>query len=338
MQPAKLYPLRFQPIFQRYLWGGRRLAEVLNKPIGNDNAAESWEIVDHDNYQSVVAYGAEAGKSLCELIAENGTELLGPAAFKKISGEQIPPHLRQRFPLLLKFLDANQHLSVQVHPDDSYGATLSPPDLGKTEAWYVMHADPGAKIFAGLKPGTTKESFESAVAAGETESMLHSFEPKAGDCVFIPAGTMHAIGAGLLIAEIQQASNTTFRVYDWGRVESDGKSRPLHIQQAIAVNDFSRGPVSPSAAAASADPNWQTIVDCDKFVMNKTRLTTPVDAAGDGRFHIVACTRGEVAIENDPSGMPLTIGQTAILPASLGSTKLTPGTEGAELLEIHLPD
>ncbi len=338
MNTTPLYPLRFQPIFQRYLWGGRRLAEVLNKPIGNDSAAESWEIVDHDQYQSVVTHGTEAGKSLRELIAESGLALLGDAALEKISSDKIPPHLRQRFPLLLKFLDANQHLSVQVHPDDAFGATLSPPDLGKTEAWYVMHADPGAKIFAGLKPEITQAAFESAVAEGKTESVLHSFEPKAGDCVFIPAGTMHAIGAGLLIAEIQQASNTTFRVYDWGRVDKDGKSRPLHIEQAITVNDFSRGPVSPSAASPASDPNWQTIVNCDKFVMNKASLTSAVSVAGDNRFHIIACTRGEVSIENDPSGVPLTIGQTVLLPASLGATKLCPGTEGAELLEIHLPD
>jgi mannose-6-phosphate isomerase len=338
MNASQLYPLRFQPIFQRYLWGGRRLAEVLNKSIGNDSAAESWEIVDHDQYQSVVTHGTEAGKSLRELIAESGLALLGDAALEKISSDKIPPHLRQRFPLLLKFLDANQHLSVQVHPDDAFGATLSPPDLGKTEAWYVMHADPGAKIFAGLKPGINQAAFESAVARGTTESVLHSFEPKAGDCVFIPAGTMHAIGAGLLIAEIQQASNTTFRVYDWGRVDKDGKSRPLHIEQAITVNDFSRGPVSASAASPASDPNWQTIVNCDKFVMNKASLTSAVSVAGDNRFHIIACTRGEVSIENDPSGVPLTIGQTVLLPASLGATKLCPGTEGAELLEIHLPD
>lgn len=332
-----MYPLRFQPIFRRYLWGGRRLAEVLHKPIGQEAAAESWEIVDHENDRSVVAFGPLAGKSLRELIAEAGVELLGQSVLDQIADDDVPPHLRGRFPLLLKFLDANQHLSVQVHPDDRFGATLSPPDLGKTEAWYVLHAQEGARIYAGLKSGITKEAFGAAVAAGETETTLHSFQPQTGDCVFIPAGTMHAIGAGLLIAEIQQASNTTFRVYDWGRVESDGQPRPLHIDQAIEVTDFSRGPVNPVPAQKSHDPIWSELVSCDKFVMNKAVIDRPIKVGGDGRFHILAITRGELGIELDPANSPLRLGQTALLPASLAAVELKPGVEGAELLEIHLP-
>lgn len=331
-----MYPLRFQPIFRRYLWGGRRLAEVLHKTIGDEPAAESWEIVDHEDDQSIVAFGPLKDQSLRQLIADQGPEILGESALRMISDLSVPVHLRNRFPLLLKFLDANQHLSVQVHPDDSYGAALSPPDLGKTEAWYVMHADPGAKIYAGLKHGITKERFISAVAAGQTESTLHAFEPQAGDCVFIRAGTMHAIGAGLLIAEIQQASNTTFRVFDWDRVDQDGNSRPLHIEQAIAVTDFSRGPVNPNPVGPVDTAGWSTLIECEKFVMRKATLSQPTLLGGDGQFHILAVTNGSLRLENDPSGLPLRLGQTCLLPACLDSVTVAPESEGAELLEIHV--
>ncbi len=296
-EPARMYPLRFQPIFRRYLWGGRRLAEVLQKPIGQEAAAESWEIVDHEDDQSIVTNGPLAGKSLRELIAETGAELLGQSVLDRIAGDDVPVQLRDRFPLLLKFLDANQHLSVQVHPDDCFGATLSPPDLGKTEAWYVLHAQPDSKIYAGLKAGITEADFRAAVADGQTEATLHSFQPRTGDCIFIPAGTMHAIGAGLLIAEIQQASNTTFRVYDWGRVDTDGHPRPLHIEQAIEVTDFSRGPVNPSPPQKPNGSCWSELVSCDKFVMSKAVFDRPIKVGGDGRFHILAVTGGELEID-----------------------------------------
>jgi len=333
-----MYPLRFEPLFRRYIWGGRRLADVLNKPIGDQNAAESWEVVDHEDDQSVVRFGSHAGKTLRQLIAEQGEELIGASLLAEISSHDLPKHLQNRFPLLLKFLDANRHLSVQVHPDDTFGATLSPPDLGKTEAWYVMHADPGAKIFAGLKQGVTAESFREAISKGETESALHSFQPNQGDCVFIPAGTMHAIGEGLLIAEIQQASNTTFRVYDWGRVGDDGQPRPLHIEQAIEATDFSRGPVNSETPKPTDSKNWQTIVECNKFVMNRGNLTEPESIAGDGRFRILAITKGSLLVDGDPSESPMKLSDTALLPACLGPTKLTPGDQGAEVLEISVPD
>lgn len=332
-----MYPLRFQPIFRRYLWGGRRLAEVLQKPIGQDAAAESWEIVDHEDDQSVVTNGPLAGKSLRQLISESGAELLGQSVLDRIANKDVPVQLRDRFPLLLKFLDANQHLSVQVHPDDQFGATLTPPDLGKTEAWYVLHAQSESKIYAGLKAGVTEADFRAAVADGQTEQTLHSFQPRAGDCIFIPAGTMHAIGAGLLIAEIQQASNTTFRVYDWGRVDKDGQPRPLHIEQAIEVTDFSLGPVNPAQPQSSNDSDWSELVSCDKFVMSKSELQRPTKVGGDGRFHILAVTGGELNIELDPAHSNLQLGQTVLLPASLPAVELRPGDNGAELLEIHVP-
>jgi len=177
-----MYPLRFEPLFRRYIWGGRRLADVLNKPIGDQSAAESWEVVDHQDDQSIVRFGDLAGKSLRELIADHGNDLIGNQLMEKISSDELPDHLRNRFPLLLKFLDANRNLSVQVHPDDQFGATLSPPDLGKTEAWYVMHADPGSKIYAGLKEGVTAESFRAAISESMTGGELATMDSH-GICI-----------------------------------------------------------------------------------------------------------------------------------------------------------
>lgn len=333
-----MYPLRFEPLFRRYIWGGHRLSDYLAKEIGNDSAAESWEIVDHEDDQSVVRYGDLTGMSLRQIIADSGSDLIGERVMARISSPDLPVHLQNRFPLLLKFLDANRHLSVQVHPDDEFGATLDPPDLGKTEAWYVMHADQGAKIFAGLKPDVTEELFREAVENDDTESTLHSFEPKQGDCVFIPAGTMHAIGAGLLIAEIQQASDTTFRVYDWGRVDQDGQRRPLHIEQAISATDFEQGPVGAVPPRTTGVSNWMNLVSCEKFVMNRGTQSGPFQIGGNGRFRILAITKGSVEISGDPSGRRLNVGETSLIPACLGSVDLQPGPDGVELLEITVPD
>ncbi|MEM9942162.1 MAG: type I phosphomannose isomerase catalytic subunit [Planctomycetota bacterium] len=332
-----MYPLRFEPIFRRYIWGGQRLGTVLNKPIGSEKAAESWEIVDHQDDQSIVQFGPLKGKSLRQLVSENGIDLLNEKLFRQITSESIPAHLRSRFPLLFKFLDANRNLSVQVHPDDEMGATLSTPDLGKTEAWYVMHADPGSQIFAGLKQGTTREDFADAVQKGHSEELLHSFEPKKGDCVFVEAGTMHAIGEGLLVAEIQQASNTTFRVYDWGRVGDDGQPRELHIEQALKATDFNRGPVTAENPSAASKDGWQTLVDCEKFRMLRGKITEEDYFGGDGRFRILAVTEGELMLEGDPSGQPLVFGQTTLIPACLAPVKLTPLSENSEVLEILIP-
>ena len=189
-----LYPLRFEPILRRYLWGGRRLETVLGKRLGDgDDYAEIWEIVDHGNDHSVVTHGPHARRTLHELVTEFGPELFG---------RHVP---QAQFPLLLKFLDANKTLSVQVHPNDQQAAELDPPDLGKTEAWVVLAAEPGSKIYAGLQPGVDRDVLQQHVEAGTCDRCLYQFQPQVGDCILLEAGTVHAIGAGLVIAEIQQA-------------------------------------------------------------------------------------------------------------------------------------
>jgi mannose-6-phosphate isomerase len=320
-----LPPLRFTPILREYLWGGRRLGTELGKSIGiGDHYAESWEVVDHGNDQSIVAEGPLAGTALHTLVNERSSALFGRQ------------HPRPQFPLLLKFLDCHQVLSVQVHPNNVQAAKLDPPDLGKTEAWVVLAADPGSKIYAGLKTGVDRHQLEQALANGTCEKLLHSFEPRVGDCVLIEAGTVHALGAGLLIAEIQQASDTTYRLFDWNRVDRDGKPRPLHIQQALDVIDFSRGPVNPVTPLHTDDPNVERLVACDKFTMDRLRLSASHTMPNDNRFHILATIEGHNSLiaPNATSGMKR--GDTTLIAASTAGAKIEPQGR-AVALDMYLP-
>jgi mannose-6-phosphate isomerase len=317
-----LSPLRLKPLLQRYLWGGRRLETLLGKTLGEgDDYAESWEAVDHQDGQSVVLNGPLAGLTLRELMVRHGVELLGKHA-------PLP-----RFPLLFKFLDAQKTLSVQVHPNDAQASQQSPPDLGKTEAWVVLAADPGARIYAGLAPGTTREVLAAALDSGTCEKRLHVIEPQVGDCVFIPAGTVHALGAGLVIAEIQQASNTTFRLFDFNRVDKHGKSRPLHIAESLAVTDFARGPVSPQRPVFLSDQT-ERLVACDKFVLDRHTLHGFLSLPSDSRFHLLAVIGGEVNLRCGDFAEPLTLGTTVLLPASRAAAVLE---GGGVVLDMYLP-
>ena len=330
----ELYPLRFKPLFQPYLWGGDRLQQEFGKAAEmQPPIAESWEVVDHDDGQSLVLAGPLAGKTLGDLMQRDGARLLGDELWRRVSDERVPAHLRGRFPWIFKFLDARLPLSVQVHPNDRQGSRLTPPDLGKTEAWVVLASDPGSRIYAGLAPGVDADAFRAAVEAGNTESVLHSFEPKVGDCLFIPAGTVHALGAGLLIAEIQQASNTTFRLFDWNRVGADGKPRALHVQQGLEVIDFARGPVTPQVATDGEIAGRECLIACDKFRMERWRAEAlPAKCPTVGAPALVAVLQGEVSLTGDPLGKPLRRGDTALIPADVEST--LHGNEQSLLLVI----
>jgi mannose-6-phosphate isomerase len=318
MISAKPYPLRFRPLIKQTIWGGFRLGSALGKSIGEEqNYAESWEIVDHGEDQSVVLDGDLAGRSLHELVQQDPDWLLG-------SG-----HREREFPLLLKYLDCNRVLSVQVHPDDDYAAKLEIPDRGKTEAWYVVAAEPDSLIYAGLKAGVDRTTLAEAMAAGQTDSVLHSFHPSPGDCVFIPAGTVHALGAGLLIAEIQQSSNTTFRLFDWNRVGADGNPRPLHLEQSLAVTDYQSGPVHPQQSDRTRS-NWQTLVDCDKFCLHSLESGGDV-IGGDGRFHILTVPNGFAQLSFQNQDIKLARGETCLLPASMPRCQVTVGEDSTLL-------
>lgn len=332
----QFYPLRFQPVFREYIWGGRRLGTELDKPIGEGPTfAESWEIVDHGNDQSVIANGDLAGMKLGDLVRSNPTQLLGEKIALDIADKSRPTNLQNRFPLLFKFLDANQNLSVQVHPDDEMGATMPEPDLGKTEAWIVMGAAEGSKVYAGLKEGVDETEFRRSIEENRSEEVLHSFEPSVGDCIFIPAGTVHALGEGLLIAEIQQCSNTTFRLYDWGRVDANGVGRELHIDSGIAATDFSFGPVA-KVTPVEIDSDNELVVECDKFRVVRTRLRTSQNFSTAGSFKIIVVICGEIKISDDPSPESMSKGCTALIPASVGefTISVSESCDQAEFLII----
>ncbi len=334
-----MYPLRFEPNFRRYLWGGRRLGTTLHKNIGPESDyAESWEIVDRESDNSIVLAGACRGQTLGALIDSFGARLLGTQVYRNVCQESLPAPLQSRFPLLFKYLDANRTLSVQVHPDDEIGARLVPPDLGKTEAWYVLDAQPGSVVYAGLQSGVDRNRLSRAVASGTTDEVLHRIYPQPGDCIFIPAGTVHAIGEGLLIAEIQQSSDTTYRLFDWDRVDARGNPRQLHVDQAIAVTDYERGPVSVQTPRATGQAGIDELVACDKFVLNCWNLKKEKrHLATNDRFRLLSVVAGEMSIAGDPAGQPLSLGQTALIPAALGSVALTVG-DTCQFLEISVPD
>ncbi|MBX7168880.1 MAG: class I mannose-6-phosphate isomerase [Pirellulales bacterium] len=321
----RMYPLRFEPLLRRYLWGGRRLASELGKELPpGDDYAESWELCDRGDDQTRVARGPLAGKTLGELVRESGPALLGRH------------HPQTRFPLLFKFLDAQQTLSVQVHPDDARAARLIPPDLGKTEAWVVLSTKPGAVIYSGLKRGFDRAALAREVNRGTSELCLHRFEPRPGDCVFIPAGAVHALGAGLLIAEIQQASDTTYRLYDWNRVGADGRPRPLHIEAALDAIDFGLGPIDPVVPRPTAREQVENLVRCDKFIMDRLRLSEPLHAGGDDRCHLLVPIEGQMRVAGDPVDAPVRLGETILVPAEVGEVLLEPCAQ-ATLLDIYLP-
>lgn len=317
------YPLTFTPVLKQTIWGGRLLGDQLKKPIGPESDyAESWEVVDHGGDQSIVQNGKLAGQTLKQLIQNDPDWLLG----QKTGMDS--------FPLLLKYLDCNRVLSVQVHPNDEYALKMPTPDLGKTEAWYIVAAEPESLIYAGLKEGVDSQSLRNSIKNGTTAEALHSFHPSAGDIIFIPAGTVHALGAGLLVAEIQQSSDTTFRLFDWNRSDSRGKSRPLHIDQGVDVTDYFSGPVS----ARTSDPKlegWQTIVSCDKFVLNLLEKGE-ADTGHDEKFHIMTIPRGKAILRFGKEIMALSTGDTVLLPAAMQNCHVLVD-ENSTVMEMHLP-
>jgi mannose-6-phosphate isomerase len=335
-----LPPLVLRPIYRRYLWGGSRFASVFGRdlPAGED-FAESWQLVDRGDEQSVVAAGPLAGMTLGQLVREQGPALLGRHAR---GGLARHPGLAA-FPLLFKFLDAARDLSVQVHPDDAVAARLDPPDLGKTEAWVVVDAAAGAKIYAGLRDGVDAAALAAALRGGRCDEVLHAFEPRAGDCVFIPAGTVHAIGAGLLVAEIQQSSDVTFRLFDWNRVGPDGRPRPLHVEQGLeAVTRF--GPVEAAVPRATPDPAVTRLVECDYFILDRVvpaaagdpREAGRWEVGGDEQCHFLAVLAGGLELDDCWQLPPLAAGDCVLLPAAAGreAVRAAPGTT---LLRVTLP-
>jgi mannose-6-phosphate isomerase len=316
MSTVPLYPLRFEPILRRLIWGGRRLGTVLHKPIGDgSDYAESWEISDYKDQVSVVREGSLAGTTVRDLIGSRKQELLGSA---------LGP--RDEFPLLVKYIDAHQALSVQVHPNDEIGRRLV-NDNGKTETWVILDAEPGSVIYAGLNKGVGPDELAAAIRSDDVEHLLHRVEPRQGDCILIEAGTVHAIGAGVLLAEIQEMSDATFRVYDWGRLGDDGKPRQLHIPQALESIDFDRGPVDPIVPLAEPIAGGGASEQLSRskyFALERLKLEQPAAVGSDDRFTIMMCLSGTSEVEQGGDRVRLDFGQTLLLPAGMGRCRISP--------------
>src|SRR5262245_43683451 len=238
MPKDALTPLRFEPIFKPALWGGSRLRSLFGAPPTDEPTGEAWVLSDFGDDISVVAEGPWAGTTLRQLMEENPQRIVGSA-----------PTANGRFPLLLKFIHARYPLSVQVHPSDAKARELEgPAAVGKTEAWVVLEAAPSSRLYTGLNPGVTPDQLGDAIQTGKVEDLLYMHEALSGDCVFLQAGTVHAIGAGVLLFEVQQSSDLTYRLYDWGRVDpKTGNSRELHVEKGLASADFSAGPCRPES-------------------------------------------------------------------------------------------
>jgi mannose-6-phosphate isomerase len=243
----------------------------------------------------------------------------------------------ERFPLLLKFLDAQHRLSLQVHPDDARAAALDPPDLGKSEAWVILDAEPRSYIYAGLRRGIDRATLEHEIARRTVELCCERIEPRAGDCYFLPAGVVHAIGPGLLVAEIQQASDTTYRLYDYDRVGPDGQPRKLHVAEALDAIDYDYGPVAAERPQPTDVPGVERLVACDRFVLDRWSLTGPHRTRDDDRCHILAVLEGAIEVAGDPLGQPLTRGGAILLPAQLGAVDVR-ARDSAVVLDAYLPD
>jgi mannose-6-phosphate isomerase len=310
-----LYPLRFEPIFLPRIWGGRTLGELLGQPLpGSGPIGEAWVVSDQDGQMSRVAEGPLRGRTLRELMEEAGPRLLG-------HGNE------RRFPLLLKFLDARDTLSVQVHPHDRHTHLLPPGQRGKTEAWLVLQADPGSRIYAGLTPGTDAKQLRQALAGRRIVEHLASFAPRVGDCIFLPAGTVHALGGGVVLFEVQQNSDMTFRLYDWDRVDAQtGMSRPLHVEESLACTDFAstvRGPVTP-VVECDGPVRRERLVRCPYFQMWRTESAVPYWIGGTGHCSIVVGLEGEAALHHGEKSYAVRRGDVLLLPAEVGACTCKP--------------
>lgn len=323
---STLGPLTFQPLYRRALWGGTRLASLLDKNSAHlDDCSESWEVVDlDDDQQSVVDSGTFSTWTLRRLVEDHPLELLGRHA------------PLDRFPLLLKFLDATDRLSLQVHPDDHVAARHHPRLRGKAEAWVVLTAEPFSRLWVGLQPGTTAETLTTAIDSDDIDSCVASFPAQPGQCVIVPAGTVHAIGEGIVLAEIQQASDLTYRLYDWGRLDRDGSPRAIDLERGLEAINFEAGPVLPSSIPQLDSTHQVTRVECPEFRVVEHQVHGHHKLVNDNRCRIVTTIAGNGSLETDDSHHALSPGRTVLLPASVASVQLN-SNDGLTLLDSHLP-
>jgi mannose-6-phosphate isomerase len=316
-QSAILAPLTFEPIFMERMWGGRRLKTEFGKKLpANKRIGESWEIVDRPEAQSVVARGPLQGKTLHELWMHDREEVFGEAG-------TLPS---DRFPLLIKLLDAREKLSLQVHPSEKIAGKLKGEP--KTEFWYVAAADPDTELFLGFREPITRDQFEKALRQGTVADHVHTIRVKTGDAMLLPAGRFHGIGSGNLLVEIQQNSDTTYRVFDWNRINpATGKPRQLHVDQALECIDFND--VRPNLI----EPKGELLVRHELFEIQKWNLDRPREVARPGDFAVVCCLSGKLRCVN----VDLAPGEFFLVPAQPEDRQLKPLGEKTSLLRVTIP-
>ena len=331
IEVENLYPLKFSPVYMERIWGGNQMSKVLARTLPEHTSpiGESWEISDRPGAESKVSNGELAGKTLNELIKYYGRSLLGDSC-RDIS----------HFPLLVKIIDAGERLSLQVHPDDNACRELGSGAEPKTEMWYIISAEPGAKILAGLSEKATRHHLRELISSPDVERLLQIYPSQPGDAYFIPSGTLHAIGAGNLILEIQQNSDTTYRISDWGRVDANGNSRELHVEQGIkSVNFMNRK--SPRIAGAvdkvKRNRKYDVVSICPYFNVADLRLVeSRMDDTKGKSFHLLSSINSRFAVTTLNGNYTETVerGETVMIPAAAGSYRIEPLNNGDECIIV----
>ena len=329
MTETSIYPLRFEPICQYRLWGGRRLENWLRAPLpGSEPIGEAWLLSDRDDNPSRVAEGPLKGCTIAQLMKQSPRQILG----------RLAPRFR-RFPLLLKFLDVQRMLSVQVHPQDRKAELIPKGETGKTEAWVVLEAGSASRVYAGLKPGVTATDL-GAISKHTADQDLASFTPLRGQSILIEAGTVHSLGGGTVVFEVQQNSDVTFRLYDWGHIDpKTGRPRPLQVEQALACVDFARGAIQPvePRAEATCSPSRERLVECSHFHMTRVESAAQFDVGAWDAPRILVCVDGDGMIEYRGADFRIEKGDVILLPAAVGSCCFRP-IKPITLLEISIPE
>ena len=329
----RIYRLTFEPFFRVYIWGGRRLESLFGRRLPPGIVAESWDISGHASTPTRVRQGYWQSRTLPEVLDALGLDLVGYNSREMLA--------RGRFPLLIKLLDANRDLSVQVHPDDAYAREHEQGELGKTEMWYVLHAEPGTELIYGLARGVTKASFRAALQEGSLHTQLYRLPIAPGDAIFVPAGTVHALLAGAVVAEIQQNSDTTYRVYDWGRLGADGRPRPLHIDKALEVIDWTRiepPKQSPMLLSNTGGIRHTQLVACPQFNVECLHMSAKATLAGicaGSTFEIWGCVAGQGLLEWPRGTLPLVAVSFVLLPATLGNYRVY-AQEASTWLRVYI--
>ncbi len=322
-----LYPLKFQPLYKNVIWGGNRLRDYGFNYAPLPNCGELWALSSVEGHESVIANGFLADNTLNEAIEIYMGDLVGDKVFNRYGTE---------FPLLIKIIDAAQDLSIQVHPDDELAQRRGMP-RGKTEMWYVMQADPGARLVSGFRRDTSADEYTAALAAGHLMDLLHSEQPQPGDVFFIPAGRVHALGKGLMVAEVQQTSDCTYRIYDYDRTDKDGKKRQLHTAEAMDAIDFGGIRGHASTRYEARQNATTTLAHCPYFTTRLISFDSPMrkNLEDVDTFVVYLCVDGLAAVKSMETIVPMHTGECVLVPAAADSVELF--CEGpAKLLEITI--